>query len=190
MKIGLDFDGVISDCGELKRLGAKLLFDKDIPAAKFKKEIIIGEGLLTAEQYRQVQQQVYGNREIGIQMKPLPYVLELLPLLQEGNLTEIKIVTARGNLEASIAVEWMKLYGLKVPLEFTDNQEKTEFCKGLDVYIDDDLEKLEPLVGVVPNLYLMSHPYNSNINVDGIATRVRDWPHFFYKVLELLSKRN
>jgi len=36
MKIGLDFDGVISDCGKLKSDGAKKLYGFDIPSAKFK----------------------------------------------------------------------------------------------------------------------------------------------------------
>ena len=41
MKIGLDFDGVISDCGKLKSDSAKKLYGVDIPSAKFKKEIVV-----------------------------------------------------------------------------------------------------------------------------------------------------
>lgn len=55
MKIGLDFDGVISNCGMLKQDGAKKLYGVDIPSGKFKKKFVIEKGLLTAEQYRDLQ---------------------------------------------------------------------------------------------------------------------------------------
>ncbi|MEK7660150.1 MAG: hypothetical protein AAB343_03020 [Patescibacteria group bacterium] len=49
MKIGIDFDGVVADCGRLKTLGAKELYGVDIAPEKFKKEIVVGEGILTSE---------------------------------------------------------------------------------------------------------------------------------------------
>ena len=59
MKIGLDFDGVISDCGDLKSKGAKILYGVDIPPEKFKKELVVGQGILTLEQYANLQKQIY-----------------------------------------------------------------------------------------------------------------------------------
>jgi hypothetical protein len=37
MKIGLDFDGVVTDCGKLKEGGVRGLYGVDIPASKFKR---------------------------------------------------------------------------------------------------------------------------------------------------------
>jgi len=95
MKIGLDFDGVISDCGKLKSDGAKKLYGVDIPSAKFKKEIVVGENHLTAEQYRELQRIIYGTREIGLLMKPVDGVLRYLPrLISDGHI--ILVITSRG----------------------------------------------------------------------------------------------
>ena len=105
MKIGLDFDGVISDCGKLKSDGAKKLYGIDIPPAKFKKEIVVGEKHLTANQYRELQKIIYGTREIGFLMEPVDDVLHYLPLLvAEGHI--VLIVTSRWEVELEIAKEW------------------------------------------------------------------------------------
>ena len=69
MKIGLDFDGVISDCGRLKSDGAKRLYGLNISPEKFKTEIVVGQGLLTLEQYRNLLKQIYGTRGIGLLMQ-------------------------------------------------------------------------------------------------------------------------
>lgn len=50
MKIGLDFDGVISDCGRLKSDYARKLYGVSVPAGQFKRDFVIGNGWLTAEQ--------------------------------------------------------------------------------------------------------------------------------------------
>lgn len=175
MKIGLDFDGVISDCGRLKSDGAKKLYGVDIPAAKFKKEIVVGEKHLTAEQYRNLQRIIYGTREIGFLMKPVDGVLYYLPRLVAGGHT-VLIVTSRGEVELQIAREWSVSHGLQ--LEFVGvgyNNSKAEAAAGLDFYVDDDLDKLEPLVGVVPHRFLFSWGYNAHVDVGTIAKRVASW---------------
>ena len=64
MNLGLDFDGVITDCGQLKSASAKKLFGVNIPATMFKKELLLDRGLLTDLQYRELQSSVYGTREL------------------------------------------------------------------------------------------------------------------------------
>ena len=104
MKIGLDFDGVISDCGKLKSDSAKKLYGVDIPSAKFKKEIVVGEKHLTMEQYRELQKTIYGTREIGFLMEPVDGVLHFLPrLVADGHI--VLGVTSRGEVELEIAKE-------------------------------------------------------------------------------------
>ena len=185
MRIGLDFDGVISDCGILKSEGAKKLYGIDIPPERFKKELVIDTGILTAKQYRYLQKQIYSTREIGLTMLPVKGVLEFVPLLQqEGH--KLRIVTSRGKPESEIAREWMELRGLDVSLVGVGTGSKADACQDLEVYIDDDLDKLESLVGVVPHMYLFSWGYNHHINVPkGVAERVKSWEDFYNKISSL-----
>lgn len=186
MKIGLDFDGVISDCGRLKSYGAKHLYGVDISPEKFKKEMVVDKGILTLEQYRNVQKQIYGTREIGLTMLPVEGVLEFAPKLQlEGY--NLKIITSRGENESKIAREWMNLRGLELPLiGIGGGISKTDACNGLDIYIDDDLDKLEPLIGIVPHRFLFSWGYNLHIEVPkSVAKRINSWKHFYEEISRL-----
>jgi len=179
MKIGLDFDGVISDCGKLKSDGAKKLYGVDIPSAKFKKEIVVGENHLTAEQYRELQRIIYGTREIGLLMKPVDGVLRYLPrLISDGHI--ILVITSRGAAEQEIDKEWSVRRGLK--LDFVSvgyGESKAKAAVGFDIFVDDDLDKLEPLVGVVSRRFLFSWGYNVHVNVCSVAERVVSWEKLY-----------
>ena len=186
MKIGLDFDGVISNCGKLKSDGAKKLYGVDIPPTKFKKEIVVGEGHLTAEQYRELQKIIYGTREIGFLMEPVEGVLWYLPtLIVQGH--EILIITSRGEVELEIAKEWSVLRGLS--LNFVGvgyGKSKAGAAHGLDFYIDDDLDKIEPLVDVVPHRFLFSWGYNAHVDVGTTASRIASWREL-YRTIQVLG---
>ena len=139
MRIGLDFDGVISDCGQLKSYGAKLLYGVEIPPEKFKKELVVDTGVLTLERYRHLQKQIYGTREIGLTMLPVNGVLELVPKFQQEGY-DLMVVTSRGEPESEIAREWMKSKSLDLHLVGVGGGvSKADTCKGLDVYIFDYL---------------------------------------------------
>lgn len=186
MRIGLDFDGVISDCGKLKSEGARKIYGVEIPPEKFKTEIVVGEKLLTSEQYKSLQKQIYGTRELGLLMQPVDGVKEYCKrLLMENH--ELKIITSRGQLESEIAKEWMEKIGLNLPLvAIGGGISKAEACKGIDVYIDDDLDKLEPLINVVPYRFLFSQGYNLHVEVNPIiATRINSWQHFYEEISKL-----
>jgi uncharacterized HAD superfamily protein len=178
MNIGLDFDGVISDCGRLKSDAAKKLFNKDIPSAKFKRELLIDGGLLTAEQYTELQKTIYGTREIGMLMEPIQDVLIYLPkIITEGH--KVTIITSRGETSLEIAKEWAVLKNLRLNFIGVNGGNKADASRGLDLFIDDDLDKIEPLVGIVPHLFLFSHGYNEHINTGGIAQRIFSWKEFY-----------
>lgn len=186
MKIGLDFDGVISDCGKLKSDGAKKLYGVDIPPAKFKKEIVVGEKHLTAEQYRELQQIIYGTREIGFLMELVDGALHYLPRLVIDGHT-VLIVTSRGEVGLGIAKEWSARQGLQ--LNFVGvgyGNSKADAAAGLDLYVDDDLDKLEPLVGVVPHRFLFSWGYNAHVDVGTTAKRVASWEEL-YSTIQVLG---
>jgi len=193
MKIGLDFDGVIADCGALKSAGAKELFGVDIPPAKFKKEIVTGTApgypqLLTPDQYRAVQKWIYGT-PFGLAMQMLPGLKEGLEALRRmGN--ELAVLTLRGEEDNTlqIAQQWMRIQGLKLPMVGLGHSKKKDEAARqmkLDVYIDDDLEKLVPLVGVVAHRFLMSWGYNEGDDEGTVARRVTSWPEFVEQIRQL-----
>lgn len=185
MKIGLDFDGVISDCGKLKSDGSKKLYGVDIPPAKFKKEIVVGEKYLTMEQYRELQKTIYGTREIGFLMEPVDGVLHFLPrIIADGH--TVLVVTSRGEVELEIAKEWSTRQGLQ--LDFIGvgyGNSKANAANGLDFYVDDDLEKLESLVGVVPHRFLFSWGYNAHVEIGDVAKRIASWEELYNTIQTL-----
>lgn len=188
MRIGLDFDGVISDCGRLKSEGAKLLYGIEIPPERFKREFVVGE-ILTSDEYTRLQNYIYDDREIGLKiMLPVDGAIEYIgKLRKEGH--ELLVVSSRGVGKKLDAVrEWMELKGLYLNIVGVGGGSKADACRGLDVYIDDDLDKLEPLVDVVPNRYLFSWGYNEHIEVpEGVAKRVSSWKDFYEEVERLKS---
>ncbi|OGN03968.1 MAG: hypothetical protein A2831_00160 [Candidatus Yanofskybacteria bacterium RIFCSPHIGHO2_01_FULL_44_17] len=186
MKIGLDFDGIISNCGKLKSDGAKKLYDVDIPPVKFKKEIVVGEKHLTMEQYHELQKIIYGTREIGFLMEPVDGVLHFLPrLVADGHI--VLVVTSRGEIELGIAKEWSIQKGLQLDfIGVGHGKSKANAANGLDFYVDDDLDKLEPLVDIVPHRFLFSWGYNAHVDVGAIAKRVASWEEL-YRTIQLLG---
>lgn len=186
--IGLDFDGLISDCGQLKQYGAKKLYNIDIPPEIFKKELVVNKGILTLEQYHYLQEQIYSTREIGLKMLAVDGALEFIPKLQKESY-KLKIITSRGDKAAEIAREWLTLKGLDIKLINVNGNSKAEACKGLDIYIDDDFDKLEDLLDSVKNRYLFSWDYNKHIEVpETVATRIESWKAFYDKIHNLSDK--
>ena len=182
MKIGLDFDGVISNCAKLKSEYAKRLYGVHIPGSQFKKDFVIANGWLTEEQYQEITKAVYYTREVGTLMEPVGGALSCVSkLVKEGH--AVLVITSRRDTELEIAKEWATRQGLA--LEFVGvgtRNNKAHAATGLDVYVDDDLPKLEPLVGVVPNLFLFSWGYNQRFNETGIAVRVFTWKELYRRI--------
>ncbi|MBI2109478.1 MAG: hypothetical protein HYT93_04945 [Parcubacteria group bacterium] len=187
MNIGLDFDGVISDCAKLKSEGAKRLYGVDIPPEKFKKEIVLGEKYLTEEQYLELQQTIYETREVGFLMEPVAGVLHFLPRLIAGGHT-IRIITSRDGEKLNIAKEWSSRQGLELDfIGVGGGTSKAPAAAGLDLFVDDDLDKLEPLVGVVPHLFLFSWGYNTHLAEKNIARRIHSWEEL-HNIIEMLHR--
>ncbi|MBI4489777.1 MAG: hypothetical protein HY694_11880 [Deltaproteobacteria bacterium] len=182
MKIGLDFDGVISDCGKLKSDCAKMLFGVDIPGGQFKRDLVIGNGWLTEEQYQEITKAVYYNREVGTLMEPVDGVVASVPKLFEAG-HKVLVITSREEINLEIAREWIERH--RLPLELVGvglHNSKAQAAMGLDVYVDDDLHKLRPLVGIVPNLFLFSWEYNHHFDEARVAIRVSCWKELYRKI--------
>jgi len=179
VKIGLDFDGVISDCGKLKSEAGRKFYGLDIPPGQFKKELVIGGGHLTEAQYRSLQKRIYGTEEFGLLMEPVPGALQHIEtLLLAGH--ELTVVTSRSNESLQVAESWSARQGLKIPfIGCGYNVTKAAACTGLDIFIDDDLDKLVPLVDIVPHRFLFSWGYNQHLKEGSVASRVCSWDNFF-----------
>jgi len=187
MRIGLDFDGVITDCGKLKKEGAMRLFGITIPEEKFKKEIVIAENLLTEDQYRSLQKEIYDNPNIGLLAESVEGMKEYVQTLQEKGHT-LTIITSRSAESLEVAKEWLKIKNIELPIVGV-GQEKTKenACRNLqlDIFVDDDLDKLQPLIDCVPHLFLFSWGYNLHIDPGSIATRVLSWSDLYKKITTL-----
>ncbi|MGB2761959.1 MAG: HAD hydrolase-like protein [Minisyncoccales bacterium] len=184
MEIGLDFDGVIIDREKLLMQAAEYLYRIKLSPKILKREILIESGILTKEQYNQLGRQIFETEEWGLRMKPVQGVLEYLSKLQIDR-HKIKIITSRGDIASDIAREWLKQKGIEnIPvISVGYKNSKIEACQGLDIYIDDDLDKVESLVGVVPFLFLFSWPYNERSPINSsIIQRVYSWKHFYSEI--------
>lgn len=189
MRIGLDFDGVISDCGTLKCEAAKKMYGVDIPMERFKKELVVGAGILTLDQYHKLQEDIYGTYEIGMTAVPVEGVLAAVPkLLADGH--EVRVITSRDGVMLDIARAWSEKHGLTLTFTGVGNGlSKAGAAVGLDLFVDDDLDKLEPLVGVVPHRLLFSWPYNGHVEAGDVAKRVASWQEILAHVAQLTTVR-
>jgi len=186
MNIGLDFDGVIADSGKLKSHHAKKLYGVNIPPSRFKKDIVVQEDILTEEQYWDLLKIVHGTLEAGLLMEPVEGMLHYLPrLMADGHSTVV--ITSR-NETLGVAKEWALRQGLNLNFIGVGFDSKAKAAQGLDFFVDDDLEKLESLVGVVSHRYLFSRDYNAHLNSGDIAKRLSSWEELYRIVTELSGK--
>ncbi len=179
MNIGLDFDGVIADCGDLKSSVAKQMYEVNIPPGRFKKDWVVPNNWLTFEQYQCLQKLIYETEEVGLRIQPVPGALMYIPqLLSEGH--TVKIVTSRAHKGLMVAKSWLQKHELDIQIFGCGYGEtKAAACAGLDIYLDDDLDKLEPLVEVVPCRYLFSWEYNQHVDTGSTALRITSWVEFY-----------
>lgn len=181
-RIGLDFDGVIENVGEFKVAAAKRYHGFEIDPADFRKEVLVARGHFTAEGYKAFQRRMYTDTELGRLMEPVAGMHETLArLLEDGH--ELSIITSRDPVEEEIARAWCEHQGIRIPLVADGvGKSKATAAQGLDVYIDDNTEKLVPLVGVVPELFLFEWGYNEHELPPPEVQRVASWADFYAAV--------
>ena len=186
LKIGLDFDGVIENCGELKTRGAKELFGIEIPIEFMNRSDAIKRGYLTQEQLKQLYVTVYGTREFGLSMKLVNCARSYIADLKSSG-HEILVVTNRVDSHLEVAKEWSRQQ--RLDLDFVgipDGTSKATALEGFDVFVEDDFNKLKLCYGIARHLFLFSWPYNEKENVQGIARRVYDWQYLYGGILKLI----
>lgn len=188
MNIGLDFDDVIATTIYLKHRMAKELFGVEgIPSYRFKEGWVVGEGRMTKGQYRKLMNTVCGDREIGLKAAPVKGAEIFIPKLQKDG-HHLIIITSREDSEFEVAREWCRQKGYEFEyISVGYGKDKKEPAKGLQIYLDDDLSKLLPLVSIVPHLYLFSRDHNREVELPENIKRIDSWEDF-YKEINLLSK--
>lgn len=185
MKIGLDFDGVITNLGKLKSLVAEKLLDKKIPESYFDREFALVNKFLTHEEHELVKQFAYFEEEALPLTEPVSGALEYIgKLLADGH--TIKVVTARDGKALEHAKKWLQKYELSIPIEGVGfENDKREGVLGLDAFVDDYLIQLYEMRDIVPHRFLFSWGYNAKYNEKEYATRVSSWQELYEKLKAL-----
>tara|TARA_Y100000310_G_scaffold208118_1_gene208648 strand:+ start:9488 stop:10051 length:564 start_codon:yes stop_codon:yes gene_type:complete len=185
MKIGLDFDGVITNLGTLKSKVAEKLFGVNVPENKFDKEYVIKNNILTDHQYSLLQDFAYIEKEALSFMHPVRgAIVNIKKLLDDGH--TLKIVTGRSGKMLTNAKEWLDTNNLSleiVGVGFKGSKEKE--LKGFDVFVDDYLFQLYQIKDSVPNRFLFSWEYNEGYHSDGIAERIHSWTGLYKRISNL-----
>lgn len=190
MKIGLDFDGVITKNAELKSYIAKELFGVDFPPDQFKKEIVVENGFITLEQYYYIQNQAYENLDFALKIGIIPGAVEYINKFKEDG-HDLCIITARKDKSEITARKIMKESNIELDIiGIGQGVTKDTACKerGIEVYIDDYLSRLTPLIVIVPHLFLFNQGYNQKIKLPQEIKRVSSWSEFYEKVNSLQEK--
>lgn len=188
LRIGIDFDGVIADCTDLKREQSQRLYGIDIPPHRCKEKFVIEDGLMTREQYRAIMENVCTTRECGLRMRPIEGAIAAIRSLQDRG-HSVKIVTSREDEEVEIAREWSRMQGLDVDFVSVGyGKDKTDAVRGMDIYIDDDVYRLRPLEGVVGRLFLMTWEYNRLEEHPPFVERVDSWDDLSQRLEEIFVR--
>jgi len=178
MVIGTDFHGVIFEKQVAQAI--KRMYGLEIPESYYAKEIEDAKEALTEEQYRKMRLAFHGN-PIGSMMKPIKDVAAYFPFLQADH--QVHVVSSRDNVGLYIARWCCEKYGLEFDITGVGRSvvDKSEAIStlNLDVYVDDELKKLVPLIGIVENLFWLTQ--TSGHCPDEI-TRVTNWQELDYAI--------
>jgi len=184
MKVGLDFDDVVVRSHLLKSVLAENLFGIKIHPKNFQKKQILDTGILTQKQYEEIIRETFSGKYPLVSVRAsVKYIF----LLQENG-HSVRIITRRSHADNTLppALEWFKAYNLNIHVEGVGyGLSKTEACTGLDLFVDDDIHKLIPLVGVVRNLFHFVWPFDEHERlVDGVI-RVNRWDILYAEICKI-----
>lgn len=179
LRIGLDFDGVFSDCETLKDDVARDIHDRPYTTLK------------DADK-RTVRNAAYGDRDYALKMEPIEDAFKYVTQLHEKGY-DITIITSRDGDMLNIAQEWFADQREQQPYDVPDlpfngvgyHNEKRDACleADVDVFVDDDLHKLEPLVDDVQHRFHFVGRY-AETDPD-VAEPVEHWAELYDKIQQL-----
>jgi hypothetical protein len=173
MDIGLDFDGVIAAAGRLKSAVLHERFGIVIPPESCRREIIVDSGYVAERTYEEMKRLVFEDADTHDRLEPIEGALETIRelLVLEHR---VRIITSRSKLSGLLVERWLE--ARQLPLEVAAvgrDKSKTKECRGLDVYVDDDLDKLLELERVRRRYLLGGKPHIRPSWID--IRRVGNW---------------
>ncbi len=182
LNIGLDFDGVLGDSHPLKPQIAKALIGVEIPEKDFRKELVVGQGLLTKDQYATVGKEVFGGKYPVFPVKDACFYVR--QLVRQGH--QLKVITSRSDSTLLPALKCLAQWEMEAlpVIGVGYGVSKLDACKDLHVYIDDDLTKLIPLLGEVPHLILFSRLENRHEREPAGIVRLDSWHEIYMYIWE------
>lgn len=179
LRIGLDFDGVFSDCDRLKNDVATVFYD--MPYQE-----------LDDDRKRAVRNAAYGNQQFVRKMEPLPDAFKYVTKLHQDGY-DIRVITSRDGEFLNLAKDWFSRQRDEQPYDVPDLAftgvgypgSKAPACRDhqVDVFVDDDLHKLEPLHGHVSHLFHFSL-YETETDPT-IAEPVQHWEELYDNITAL-----
>lgn len=183
-RVGMDFDGFIANTHQAKVDLIERLFNVAIPIEKCRHDkLLLEKDPKLLEYYRRAQELIYEQRVYSDQVQPMPGCLRRLrQLAREGN--EMYVLSSRSPEAARLAMQWLEKYDIpRLGVQFVavgrdGSKERVSHQRKLDIYFDDDLEKLVYMKANMtdpPELYLFRQPHNRLIEPpDGIKV-VDSW---------------
>lgn len=190
MIIGLDFDGPIANDPELKQLILKQRFNIELPIADCRKSVLV-PSYISLEQFSDFQNMVFADIELVGRLPVTRDAANAITLLRHDH--EVRIITSRSEETGSLQVahEWLKRNHIEVDdlIGCGEGVSKADKAKGCDIFVDDDLRKLEQLVGIVPHLFLFSTEQNEDVTLVEGVRRVRDWGDLFLQISRIIKEQ-
>jgi uncharacterized HAD superfamily protein len=173
LSLGLDFDGVIVDAAEQKVRAAWELFRIEIKPSQTKRALLVPKGIMTEEQYRAVQKLVNSPR-YGKLMVPVRGAIEQIKRLVKARVP-VQVITRRHSMALRASRHFLRQHGLSnIPVIGVRDKSKASAARGLFMFVDDDLERLDELVNVVPCRIQFGWSYNRH-EQDKSIFRVANW---------------
>jgi len=188
LSIGLDFDGVIANTPALKSVAAKEVMGVDVPAEHMLAKYVIDKELMTMDEYHALQQEVYFEHpEWHNHLHPMSGASEGIEELQKLGHTVV-CITSRTPDAVGLARQWTEREGINIEIHDTDGHPgKISVAKelSLNVFIDDDPQYLEPMIGEIENLFLYSWIYNQEYDEGDDITRTGSWSDIMSRMRKL-----
>ena len=135
---------------------------------------------ITCKKYRKVKTNAFWNKTTAIEIIPVPGAIACINKLHDDG-HSIFVISSRSRRSARIADAWCRHKQLPLAEDVIgvgmDRMDKSEAARkyGLDVFVDNDLEKLRLLDGVVRHKFLFTWHNNKNDDVGDVAERVIGW---------------
>lgn len=183
MYLGFDFDGVIANCALLKQKYIKKIFNLEVALEECTRKKVTSLGI-TSEQYDKLLSCIY-DTDVAYEIEEIDGAIETLKRLQKER-HHVKIVTSRFfQFSGTMVTQWLGKRELNIPLICTNKTPKGPYCRGLDLFVDDEIEKLELIQPTVDNLFLFSTPYNTEDKGNRIIKRVNNWQELYAEIQKL-----